>query len=287
MTTSTMNMVSSAQSHRIAKESISVSGILTNYYQTGEANPETILLLHGMSSSADTFRDLMAGFGQRYRTVAPDIPGFGESGDTRPYTFPHLVQWLRAFVEAISLSPVHLGGHSFGGALAVSYALAQPEDVRSLILMAPSVLRPGKYPQWLRRFAQSEFAECVLRLGVGASRIMLERQMRAAFYDPSRFEASLWERRRTDYERARASAAVLRASALHDIRSDLHHITQRSCIIWGQNDPVLEPDDAIMLNDLMPESYTDLHMLSECGHIPHIEQKERVITIIDSFLGPT
>lgn len=264
--------------------SITASGVQTHYYEAGPTHAETLLLLHGMSASADTFRDLLAVFSSNYRVIAPDIPGFGFSENVNPYTFPRLTSWLKSFVESLGIRSAHLAGHSFGGALAVSYALDHPDDVRSLILMAPSVLRPGKYPQWLRKFAQSKFSEWVLELGVSASRVMLQRQMRAAFYDPGPFDASLWDRRRRDYENARASAAVLRASALHDIRRDLRNIRQESCIIWGRQDPVLEPADAMRLNELMPQSRTQLHLLPQCGHIPHIEKEEEVISIVTQFL---
>ncbi|HZD10188.1 MAG TPA: alpha/beta fold hydrolase [Candidatus Binatia bacterium] len=264
---------------------VNAAGINTSYYEAGRGKSEPVLLLHGMSASADTFRELMAALGQDHWTVAPDIPGFGDSGNMQPYTFPHLVDWLNTFLEKIEVPPAHFVGHSFGGALAVSYALAHPEKARTLILLAPSVLRPGKYPEWLRKFAQSSIAEWILGLGVSASRLMLNRQMRAAFYDPSGFEPSLWERRRRDYDRARASAAVLRASALHDVRDELDCITQPSCIIWGKNDPVLDSADAVVLNNLMPDSYTYLHLLPECGHLPHIEQEERVVDIITRFLA--
>lgn len=269
----------------ITRSTTTVSGITTHIYEVGQANHETLLLLHGMSASADTFRDLMWELSRSYRVIAPDIPGFGFSGDTRPYTFPRLTLWLRDLMDQSEAGPAHFGGHSFGGALAVNYALAQPDDVHSLLLMAPSILRPGKYPHWLRKFAQNKLSEWILELGVSASQVMIQRQMRAAFYDPSRFEESLWERRHKDYKRARASAAVLRASALHDMREDLQQIRQRSCIIWGKHDPVLDPGDAAVLNELMPASRTQLHLLPECGHIPHIEQKEQVVSIFQQFLA--
>lgn len=272
------------QARPIRVSRTSVAGIETSYYEAGSPSAGPLVLLHGMSSSADSFRELQMALSQRYWTLAPDIPGFGDSANTDPYTFPQLVDWLSGFLVSLDTGPAHLVGHSFGGALAVSHALAVPHQARTLILLAPSVLRPGKYPQWLRRLAQSSVSERILELGVSASRLMLERQMRAAFYDASRFDPSLWERRRRDYERARASAAVLRASALHDIRGDLHNIQQPSCIIWGQQDPVLAPQDAFVLNELMPKSRTYLHLLPQCGHIPHIEQEEQVTAIITEFL---
>ena len=270
---------------RIIKSNVTVSGVNTHYYEIGASNAEVLILLHGMSASADTFHKLLQELGNDYRVIAPDIPGFGLSGDTNPYTFPRLTTWLRDFMRDLGVADAHLGGHSFGGALAVSYALVEPLDVRSLVLLAPSILRPGKYPQWLRGLAQSKLSEWILELGVSASRVMLQRQMRSAFYDPSRFDESLWERRERDYSLARSSAAVLRASALHDIRDDLQHIRQESCIIWGIEDPVLDPSDAEKLNALMPASRTQLHMLPECGHIPHIEQNEQVVAIIEQFLA--
>ena len=279
-----MKMNESVPRNEISRATINVAGVPTSYYEAGRDNSEPIVFLHGMSSSADSFREAMAELSQAYWTIAPDIPGFGYSGDTHPYTFPRLINWLEEFLRESGATPAHIVGHSFGGALAVSYALADPADARTLILLAPSVLRPGKYPQWLRKFAQTDLSERLLALGVSASRLLLQRQMRAAFYDPSQYDSSLWERRARDYERARASAAVLRASALHNIRDDLHEIRQRSCIIWGENDPVLESTDAAILSNLMPQSRTTMRLLPQCGHIPHVEKHAHVMKIIHSFL---
>ncbi|MFW6042234.1 MAG: alpha/beta fold hydrolase [Chloroflexota bacterium] len=269
----------------LSRHSIDSLAINTSYYEAGANRSRPVLLLHGMSASGDSFRELMAALASDFWLIAPDIPGFGYSENTSPYTVPHLVEWLAAFTAQLQVQPVHILGHSFGGALGLSFALAYPNDVQSLILLAPSVLRPGKYPDWLRHLSKSTLAERALQIGVLASRLMLQRQMRAAFYEPGRFEDELWKRRARDYELARASAAVLRASALHDIRTDLNRIQQRSCIIWGQNDPVLDPDDARRLSDLMPASRTTLHLLPQCGHVPQIEQPDRVMHIVRSFLN--
>ena len=269
----------------LPRHNVDVLGIGTSYYTAGERHRPALLLLHGMSASADSFRELMHDLADDYWLVAPDIPGFGYSAEADPYTFPHLVRWLEAFADAIQLPPVHAGGHSFGGALGVSLALEHPDRVQSLILFAPSVLRPGKVPQWLRNLARTRVAERIMELGVAASRIFIGRQMRSAFHDPRRFPESLWERRFQDYVNSRASAAVLRASALHDLRPDLHRLRQPSCIIWGKDDPVLDPADASRLDEMLSSSPSTLHLLEECGHIPHIERREKVEEIIVDFLG--
>jgi pimeloyl-ACP methyl ester carboxylesterase len=268
----------------IWQKGVEALGIGTNYFETGAPDARTIILLHGMSSSADTFRRMMVNLGGRYRLIAPDIPGFGRSEETQPYTIPHLIEWLAAFLVRVDVGPVHILGHSFGGALGVSQALTYPRDVESLILLAPSVLHSRRYPDWISTLAKFSLVETILDLGMSASRLVLQRQMRASFYAPERLDDALWQRRAVEYEQARASAAVLRALALHDVRPRLGELRQETCIIWGKNDPVLNPKDALRLADLTPQSHTTLHLLPQCGHAPHIEQPDAVLSIVDSFL---
>ncbi|MDX1664592.1 MAG: alpha/beta fold hydrolase [Candidatus Promineifilaceae bacterium] len=269
----------------LPRSTVETLGIATSYYEAGVPTGTPLILLHGMSASADSFRELMHELADDYWLLAPDIPGFGRSGDLAPYTFARLVEWLAAFVEALDLPPAHLVGHSFGGALSVSFARAVPERARRLILLAPSVLQARKFPPWMRSFGETVLAEKVLELGVSLSRLWLDRQIRAAFHEPERFPDSLWERRIKDYEMARASAAVLKASAVHDMLSELAAITHPTCIIWGESDPVLEPADALTLAKAMQEAPTSVHMLAACGHIPHIEQQDAVVHFMRDFLA--
>lgn len=268
------------------RATVDALGVKTSYYTAGQPDKETILLLHGMSGSADAFREMMHELADEYWLVAPDIPGFGYSENTAPYIFPHLIEWLAAFMEALELRPAHFGGHSFGGSLATGFALSYPGDVRSLILLAPAVLRPGKYPEWLRSLGKTAVTEKIMDVGtrVSASPLLVQRQARSSFYDPGRLHESVWPRRIADYERSRASGAVLRASALYDIRDELHQIQQRTCIIWGKHDPVLDPADAVKLSDMMPHSRTTLHLLPACGHVPQTERQDVVVEIVREFL---
>ena len=274
-----------AVSNPLPRKTMETLAIHTSYYEVGRGRSRPFLLLHGMSSSGDCFRELMLELGHETWMIAPDIPGFGYSEDTSPYIFPHLVEWLASFITGLGVRPVHLAGHSFGGALAVAFTLAYPDDVTDLTLLAPSVLQPGKYPEWLRSFSKSSVAEKMLEVGVTASRVLLQRQIRAAFYDPSRYDEVLWQRRLHDYERARASASVLRALAMHDFRSSLDRLQQPSCVIWGKQDPVLDPDDAPQLLKLTPAAESTLYMLDECGHVPQIEQQAEVVKIVRGFIG--
>lgn len=264
------------------RRTVDALGIATSYYAAGDPSKDAVVLLHGMSSSGDSFREMMHALAGSYYLIAPDIPGFGYSDNTTPYRIPHLVEWLAALFDALELRPAHIGGHSFGGVLGTSFTYAYPEDVCSLMLLAPALLVVDEFPDWMLGMARYGFSQAVLDLGVRTSRIMLQRQIQAPFYDPGRLDESLWARRQRDYEHARASASALRAVALHDIAGELSELRRPNCLIWGQHDEVVNPAGGAILASVMPD--TELHLLAECGHAPQIEQTERSAAIMRQFM---
>jgi pimeloyl-ACP methyl ester carboxylesterase len=267
------------QETTLPRQCVDALGIETSYYTAGKPDGRPVLLLHGMSTSADSFREIMNGLADDHWLIAPDLPGFGYSENTAPYTIPHLVEWLAAFIDALALPPVVLLGHSFGGIVATSYALAYSEEVTSLVLVAPAVLVAGNYPEWLRKMGNTLG---LMDVGIKLSRVFLARQIRVPFYDASRQPEAIWERRLTDYQLSRASAAAMNAAAAYDIRPRLKKIGHETLVIWGENDPVLPAADAPTVAQLMPKA--QLRLISECGHIPVLEHVDKVSGYIRSFL---
>jgi pimeloyl-ACP methyl ester carboxylesterase len=258
-----------------------VMGMRTAYYEMGARNGRPILLLHGMSTSADSFRETMHELAQDYWLIAPDIPGFGYSDDAFPFTMPHLVEWLAAFRTKLALPKAALVGHSFGGTLAAEFTLSYPEDVTRLFLVAPALLRAESYPYLVKKVG---FALGMIDLGMAISQstLWVKRQIKAPFYAPEKQDESVWERRLKDYDMARASADVIKATAFNHMRSRLGRIEQPICLVWGVDDPVVPVADADQLVDLLP-NVTGMHKLAECGHAPILEQQEQVQTIARDF----
>jgi pimeloyl-ACP methyl ester carboxylesterase len=263
----------------VPRREVEALGIRTNYYYAGEEDKPAVVLLHGMSTSADSFRELMHQLAPDYRVVAPDIPGFGYSDNTDPYTIEHLIEWLADLIENLGLPRAHILGHSFGGVLAMGQALAYPELTDRLVLVAPAVLVAGQYPTWLKKMGKN------LRLmeaGVVMSRVMLERQIRVPFFDADTMDETVWERRRTDYSLSRASAAAMNAVAFYDVRPHLTEIKQPTVIIWGEDDPVVPHDHAEKIDQHIPNS--KIYKVATCGHIPMLERELEVAGIIREFL---
>ena len=92
------------------------------YLAGGEG--ETILFIHGFGADKDRWGTFLTAFCGRYRLIAPDLPGFGESSRVASanYNIPGQVDRLSRFIEKIHLDRFHLVGISMGGYIAAYYA---------------------------------------------------------------------------------------------------------------------------------------------------------------------
>ena len=265
--------------NELPQRQVDALGIETNYHYAGSAADRPLLLLHGTSTSGDSFRELMYGLADRYFLIAPDIPGFGFSDNTEPYTLDHLIEWLASFIDQLQIESLTMVGHSFGGLLASAYTLNYPEDVAKLVLLSPALLVGQKIPS----IAKSPgTARRVAGAGIALSRMLMERLIRIQFHEPERMEEGVWDRRRADYSRARASAAAVSAVATVDLTPRLANIDQPTLVIWGRDDPVLAASQAARLEYYMKN--IRIQMLDSCGHVPMIEQSEEVIRISRDFI---
>ena len=266
----------------LPRHTIDALGIETNYYEAGEGNGRSVLLLHGMTSSGDAYRELMVGLADKYHLIAPDIPGFGYSESTNPYTLDHLVEWLAAFYDALDMSQCLLMGHSFGGVLATHFSLAYPEDVVRIVLIAPALLSVQKVPDFLIRAGVS-LGLIDLGTTISQSRMVVPYQVKSPFYRPEQQPASVWQRRLRDYENARASANVIKAIAYQDSLVDLKRVEHPVCLIWGAEDQVVPFSNGVELMALLPDA--ELHKVAKCGHVPIQEQTAVVLEKTDRFLN--
>ncbi len=261
---------------------IDALGIRTAYVSTGKPDGNPILLLHGMTSSSDIYREFMHAMEDQHWLIAPDIPGFGFSDSCTRFTFPHLVEWLAAFCDALGLPAMTVIGHSFGGALAASFALSYPEDVKRLLLIAPALLAGDMFPTYLKR-AGISLGIVDLGTAVSQSGAIVQQQVRSSFYYPELQDDAVWERRLRDYELARASADVLKAIAFQDYREDLPRIHQPVCLLWGKGDPVLPVEHGHELAELIPNG--QMVEFEECGHILMLEKQTWFQVAARAFLA--
>lgn len=101
---------------------------------------QTVVLVHAFGSSGRAWTPQVAGLGDRYRVIAPDLPGHG--GAPGPFTLDRAVESVRAAI-ADAGGPAHLVGISGGATVALLTCLEDPEHVASLLLSAGVAHAPG------------------------------------------------------------------------------------------------------------------------------------------------
>ena len=110
-------------------------------FDAGPADAVPALLIHGLGDEADTWRHLIPSLSNQCHVLAPDLPGFGRSAPLQQgHGIPSYVQVLTELLDMQGLGRVALIGHSLGGIVAQSMALAVPERVERLVLIGGSLV---------------------------------------------------------------------------------------------------------------------------------------------------
>ena len=114
---------------------------------------KTIVFQHGFAGVAESWEYQLTHFASQYRVIAPELRGHGQSDAPHSdYSMSELVQDLHTVVKALDVPEKFvLVGHSFGGAVCIEYAMAHPERIAKLVLVATA----GEYP--LPRIASALF----------------------------------------------------------------------------------------------------------------------------------
>ena len=124
----------------VGSEVIATSRLETHLLAGGPEGGAPIVFVHGNASSSRFFEDTLAVLPSRYRGLAPDLRGFGES-EAMPLDATRGVadfsDDLRFLTEALGLEEIHLVGWSAGGSVAMRYATDYPSRVASLALVDP------------------------------------------------------------------------------------------------------------------------------------------------------
>ncbi len=129
--------------------SIVVDGTRIFFREKGTGTP--VILLHSTASTGGQWQRTIDHLSRRYRVIAPDLPGYGQSQGRSVSKATGLAPYARCINALIAHcgEPVHLVGHSFGGAVALKVAIEAAQTIRSLSLIEPAafhLLRDGTAP---------------------------------------------------------------------------------------------------------------------------------------------
>jgi len=146
-------------------KTVTVKGVDIFYREAGDKNKPTIVFLHGFPSSSHMYRDLINDLSSEYHLIAPDYPGFGQSGSPSTtayhYSFENLAATIHQFIDGLELKKFSLYMHDYGGPVGFRIAMQRPDSIQALIVQNANayVEGLGDALQPLVAYIQNENAE--------------------------------------------------------------------------------------------------------------------------------
>lgn len=247
------------------------------YRVAGPADAPVVLLLHGFPTASHMFRDLIPELAASYRVIAPDLPGFGNTGAPPrgefTYSFDSLAQTVGDFTEALHLERFALYIFDYGSPVGLRVAMAHPERITAIISQNGNAYLEGLSDAWApwRTYWASPTPENreACRASLGAESIRLDQYLHgadASLVSPDGYTLDV-------AYMARPGAAEIQLDLILDYASNLalypafqaYFRAHRPPLlaVWGSNDPHFLPAGALAYQRDLPRAEI---VLLEVGH---------------------
>lgn len=122
-------------------------GPTLSYQEWGRPDGAVVLMLHGLGSTGSTWRHVGPVLGERFRVIAPDARGHGDSEWTPDYSFTAMSRDVVELMDQLGVLAAIVVGHSMGAITAYHLAATQPDRVRLLVLEEMPPPDPAQPPQ--------------------------------------------------------------------------------------------------------------------------------------------
>lgn len=252
---------------RASAKAVQVADHRIFYSEGGPKDAEAVVLVHGFSSSADSWNRLAGQLKKRYHVIAPDLPGWGESTriDSAPYGYSDQVARLHQFLEQLGVRRFHLAGHSMGGGISARYASLHPEQLITLGLIAP---HGATEPE------ESELARCVAQGDnwlVVSSMEGFERLMKNLFVNrpfvPRPVLKYLAQQTISRSEKTQRIFDEINSGT--PLLEELKQIKAPTLIAWGDDDRLIDVSAAQVFRSQIQNS--EVLIMKQTGHMPLLE----------------
>ncbi len=234
-----------------------------------EGRGEVIILLHGLMGAVSNFESTLEELPKHgYRVILPMLPLY--SMPILKTNVKQLAKFIKKFTEDLNLTEYSLLGNSLGGHIGLLLALSEKNKIKNLILSGSSGLYENTLGGAFPKRGDYDY---------------IKNKTEEVFFNPKAATKQLVDE---VFEIVNNREKVLRVlmmakSAIrHNMKDELPNITQKTCIIWGENDKVTPPEVGREFHQEIPNS--DLFWIDKCGHAPMIEQPKKFNRILIDWL---
>jgi pimeloyl-ACP methyl ester carboxylesterase len=195
----------------IASQTSTVDGLATHYLTAGSGEP--LVLIHGYAETSDTWRAVIPTLARRWRVIAPDLPGIGDSAiPADGLDMATAAMRVHALAASLGVARARVVGHDIGMMIAYGYAAMHPAEVDKLVLMEsflPGIGAWHDYYYSARRWHFFFTGPTAEQLVAGRERIYFDHFWNDFAADPAR---SIPENQRARYAAAYAKPGRMRAA---------------------------------------------------------------------------
>jgi pimeloyl-ACP methyl ester carboxylesterase len=274
---------------------VRIDGVGIFYREAGPKNAPTIVLLHGFPSSSREFDTLIPLLAPRYHVIAPDFPGFGQSGapaaSAYAYTFDHLAEVVDDLLASLKIDRYSLYIHDYGAPVGFRMMLAHPERLNVLITQNGNAYQEGLGAKW-SKIAQywadpkghPEVVDAFLSFEA------TEQRHTAGSTHPERYNPDTWT---DEYAHlSKPGQREIQSALLYDYRTNvaaypkwqawLREHKPPTLVVWGANDPSFVAPGATAFKRDLPDA--EVHLL-DAGHFALDEQTDEIARLILNFMA--
>jgi pimeloyl-ACP methyl ester carboxylesterase len=273
---------------------VELHGHRVGYRMMGEG--PLLVLLHGITSNAEAWRDVMPRLAERHTVIAPDLLGHGRSAKPRgDYSLGAHAAGVRDLLGVLGFERGTVVGHSFGGGIALQFAYLFPEYVERIALVSSGGLGKEVHPllrasvlpgsEWVLPLMAREWSvkagdavrSVAARLGLEAGPDLAEfARGYASLVEPGAREAYI------DTLRGVVGPEGQKVSAL-----DRLYLAEAIpfLIVWGDADPIIPVTHGRAAHEAVPGSrYIEFE---GSGHWPMLDAPARLVEAISTFIDET
>jgi pimeloyl-ACP methyl ester carboxylesterase len=262
-------------------------GYHVHYRENGDPNAPLLVLLHGFADSFTTWDGWVRELQPQFHIISLDLPGHGL---TRAPQGSHLsgddlADFVDAFAAKLALPKFAVAGNSMGGGAAWELAVRHPDRVNALVLVDAAGFandKPGKQP----------LGFVILRYRLGRmvlskidNRPLIEQGLKADVYDKSLITPFIVDRF-AEFQRAPGHREILMSvnvgPGAGSTAELLSSIKVPTLILWGESDPLIEPNAAKKFAAAIGGS--KLITYPNVGHLPQLEIPQRSAADVAAFL---
>jgi len=235
-----------------------------------------LVLVHGYLGACTQWCGQMDAFSERFKVIRLDLPGYGENSHLEsPVTIGGYAMYILAELDKQRIRTFHLLGHSMGGMIAQEIVARAPERVNMLILYAtgPVGTIPGRFE------SIQESRQILQEQGVYKSARRIAAKWFVQHSNAPAYEACANIAIQTSLQ---AALAGLSAMQTWNGRHNLHNITSKTMVLWGEYDTTyLWP-----LQDELCQGIgtARLYVFAKCAHAVHLEKQDLFNNTVLEFL---